>query len=127
MAVQRDEKLEKLLDAYGQIARKEQVAVRDIDTQIIELQAARQKVTAPFAEKKEKLEEMIKRHMVKHVGQTYVTPVVKASYRASYLRASWNDQELCQLAEDNPRVWKLIKDYRKETEVAASVKLEVEP
>lgn len=115
-------RLERLLEAYRKLQEQEQAKCETLDIKIIELQARRQVMAAPYVRKMAMLDEAIRMEVLKN-GAAYVHPEYgKVGYRKGFQRVTW-DNGLDELEED-VEVWKKIKKYRRVTSIFPSAKIE---
>lgn len=113
-------------EAYATLAKKANEKTADIDEKLAELQAERLRIRTPYEEKLQHLLRRMKQLIDNEDNPASVdTPYGAVRYRNGYIRTSWDSKGLDSLETGKPAVWKVIKAFRKETEVDSGASFEV--
>ncbi|MCZ7361927.1 MAG: hypothetical protein O8C58_01075 [Candidatus Methanoperedens sp.] len=114
--------IKQMLTKMRNIKLKKETICGDIMIQIENLQEALDDLSRPFDHESNVLENQIKELMTS-VQHTLQTEYGKVNYRKGSFRVSYNAKALDSIGDE--RVQRIIRQYRKETPVQASVSIEV--
>ncbi len=120
-----EERLNFLFKKLEELSDDEREACALLDEQLITLQAKRDAAAKEFKAKRKKIEERVHEIVLADVKKSYSGDRFRALYKKPYIKRSWSLDGLDMLEEAAPQVWDKIKEHRHETEVPASVRVEL--